>query len=185
MVMPARRRFAGPALAVLLAALAGCGAGTETPAPDTSPPQETATVDTAPPTGITALRCGAPFTPPTGGGLYLTGRFPAEAAASGPTVTGTVVVNSPRAVRGVATPRAEIILVRDGRVAAVPAPQDSVAAVLDLKPSQPRELPGDAALTSCGALAPGSYQVYARVVFTPDSGTPVESFGGPWPIQLT
>ncbi|WP_173163174.1 hypothetical protein [Phytohabitans suffuscus] len=57
MVMPARRRFAGPALAVLLAALAGCGAGTETPAPDTSPPQETATVDTAPPPA--SPRCGA------------------------------------------------------------------------------------------------------------------------------
>ncbi|MFD0745506.1 hypothetical protein ACFQ1L_29590 [Phytohabitans flavus] len=175
-------------LAVLVAA-AGCGSdASDPPAPDSSP-KESATVEPVPTTDLTALVCGATFTPPTGGGLYLSGRFPASTPASGPAVTGAVEVNSPRAVSGVVAPSAEVFLVRDGRIATVPLPQDTAGKKLDLKPSQPHELPGDAALVSCAAggepLAPGTYQMYARVVFTPDSGTPVESFGGPWPIDVT
>jgi hypothetical protein len=192
MVMADRRKYAGRAVTILLAAFvatatAGCGNGdgdaAETPAPDRSP-QESATVDPAP-NPRTALSCGAEFTPPTGGGLYLTGHFPATAAAAEPSVTGTVEVNSPRAVRGVVGRRAEVFLVRDGRIATVPGTQDSAGVPLDLKPSQAHTMPGGAELGSCAALSPGAYQLYARVVFTPDGGTPVEAFGGPWPIALT
>jgi hypothetical protein len=190
MVMADRRKYIGRAVTILLvavvAAAAGCGDGDagEAPAPDRSP-QASATTDPAPAGPGTVLSCGAQFTPPTGGGLYLTGHFPATAPAAGPPVTGTVEFNSPRAVRGVAGRRAEVFLVRDGRIATAPGIQDSAGVLLDLKPSQAHELPGGAELSSCAALSPGTYQLFARVVFTPDAGTPVESFGGPWPITLT
>jgi hypothetical protein len=33
-------------------------------------------------------------------------------------------------------------------------------------------------------VGPGSYELYARVVLTPDDGAAVESFGGPWPLRV-
>ena len=175
-------------LAVLCAAIlatAGCGAGDAggSPPPPDASPQETAAVEPSP--KQTALECGAAFTPPTGGGLYLSGKFPAKVAVAAGTLTGTVQVNTPQAVRGVVAPRADAFLVRDGRIATVPMPQDSVGAQLDLKPSEARELPADVPLASCPTLPPGTYQLYARVVFTPDNGQTAETFGGPWPIEVT
>lgn len=190
MVMADRRKYAGRTATVLLAAIvataAGCGDGDSggTPPPDSSPAP---TTTAAPPTtgGSLALTCGADFTPPTGGGLYLTGRFPATAAVSGGTVAGTVEVKSPRPVRGVVGGQAEVLLVRDGRIATVPGVQDSIGVLLDLKPSAAHEMPGSADLTSCETLTPGTYQAYARVGFVPDGGARTDSYGGPWPIELT
>ena len=48
-------------------------------------------------------------------------------------------------------------------------------------------MPGLVSLVSCesgGPLAPGEYELYVRVVITPDDGPPQESFGGPWPLRV-
>jgi hypothetical protein len=58
----------------------------------------------------------------------------------------------------------------------------------DLAPGRTQRLAGEATLLSCGPgggpVPPGIYELYARVVFTPDDGPGVESFGGPWPLQV-
>jgi len=118
----------------------------------------------------------------------VTGQFPATVESGGQTITGTVEVTSREAVRGVAGPRAAVFLVRDGRVVTVPGPQSGMGVQWDLAAGQTQRLPGEAVLVSCepgdGSLSPGTYDVYARVVFTPDDGTSVDAFGGPWPLRV-
>jgi len=138
---------------------------------------------------MTALGCGRPFRVPAGAGpLTLTGRFPAAAPAGAQVVGGVVEVASRVPVRGVVLPQAEVFLVRDGRVATMPVLQDALGLRLELAPDRAERLTGEATLMSCqpgaGPVPPGSYQLYARVVFTPDDGASVESFGGPWPLQV-
>ncbi|MQS16702.1 hypothetical protein F7Q99_32070 [Streptomyces kaniharaensis] len=141
-----------------------------------------------PSTGTTAVECGRPFRPPASGALGLTGSFPSTAEAGARVVAGTVEATSRVALRGVVTPAAEVFLVRQGRVVTVPVPQDSLGVRWDLSPGQTERLPGEAALTSCdpggGPVPPGSYELYARVVVRPDDGPAVESFGGPWPLEV-
>ncbi|MFJ9027123.1 hypothetical protein ACIRQP_01100 [Streptomyces sp. NPDC102274] len=141
-----------------------------------------------PPVGATVLECGRPFGPTAGGVLTLTGRFPASVPPGEPAVTGTVEATSPVAVRGVVLPRADVFLVRHGRVATVPAAQDSMGIRWDLTAGKAERLPGEAALVSCdpggGRVRPGTYELYARVVFTPDDGAGTESFGGPWSLEV-
>ncbi len=175
-------------LAVVLGT-AGCGSGAAaggTPGPEASH-QEHATADPAAVSGATAVECGQPFRPPAGGWLTLTGRFPATVPAGSRAVTGTVEVTSRKAVRGVVAPGADVFLVRDGRVASVPVAQDAMGVRWDLAPGRTERLPGEATLMSCdpggGSVRPGTYELYARVVFTPDDGAGVESFGGPWPLE--
>lgn len=190
--MPNRQEHAGWTAMLLLAvvvATAGCGGGSAVggrPEPEAS--IEEHVTGPAPVIGTTALECGQPFRPPAGGGLTLTGRFPATAPAGERAVTGTVEVTSREAVRGVVTPRADVFLVRDGRVATVPMAQDLMGIRWDLAPGKIEHLPGEARLVSCdpggGSVRPGTYELYARVVFTPDDGAGVESFGGPWPLEL-
>ena len=146
-------------------------------------------MDTTPATAGTVLRCGLPFRPPAAGVLTLTGWFPATAASGQGTVSGTVEATSRVAVQGVSTPRADVFLVRNGRVATMPMPQDSLGIRWDLAPGETKRLPGDAALVSCdapagGPVSPGDYQLYARILLTPDDGAAVESFGGPWTLKV-
>jgi hypothetical protein len=35
-----------------------------------------------------------------------------------------------------------------------------------------------------GSVGPGAYELYVRVVVIPDDGMAVESFGGPWPLDV-
>jgi hypothetical protein len=146
---------------------------------------------------------------PAGAGpLDLTGRFPAVAPAGAQVVSGVVEVTSRVPVRGVVLPQAEMFLVRDGRVATVPVLQDAMGVRLELAAGRVERLPGKATLVSCepgaGPVSPGTYQLYARVVLTPDGGGPdggasdgggpdggasdggasMESFGGPWPLEV-
>jgi hypothetical protein len=191
--MPDRRKYAGRAAMILVAVVlttAGCGGGGPVgagPQPEASG-KERVTVDPPPVVGVTALGCGQPFNRPSGGGLTLTGRFPATASAGERAVTGTVEVTSAVAVRGVVAPRADVFLVRDGRVATMPVPQDALGIRWDLAPGKIERLPGEATLMSCdpgsGSVHPGTYELYARVVLTPDDAAGVESFGGPWPLQV-
>jgi len=175
-------------LAAVLA-IAGCANGAPAGAPEPEASAKgVATVDSAPGSDTTTLRCGQPFAPPAAGPLTLTGRFPASAAAGAEAVTGTVEANSRVAVRGTVLPRADVFLVRDGRIVTIPMPQDAMAVRWDLAPGRTEQLPAEVTLVSCepggGSVPAGTYQVYARVVLTPDDGPGVASFGGPWPIQV-
>lgn len=174
-------------LAVVLATT-GCGGGAAPGAAldPVAPLKENGTVDPAPVTAITALECGQPFRPMGGRGLTLTGRFPATVSAGERTVTGTVEVTSREAIRGVVARRADVFLVRDGHVATVPAAQDSIGVRWDLAPGEVESLPGEAVLASCdpGGVRPGTYELYVRVVVTPDDEASMEFFGGPWPLEV-
>jgi hypothetical protein len=191
--MPDRRQYGRTAMLLfaVVVTTAGCGAGAGAvgagPVPETSV-KESVTVDPAIVTATGPLECGQPFRPPAGGTLTLTGRFPATAAAGDRTLAGTVEVTSRTAVRGVLAPRADVFLVREGRIATVPLAQDSVGVRWDLRPGKAERLPGEVALVACdpgaGSLRPGTYELYVRVALTPDDGTAVESFGGPWPLEV-
>jgi hypothetical protein len=192
------RRSSGGRVAILMPAVVlttvalttvSCGSGAASGAADLrTSPKEMVTMDPTPTTGTAIPGCGRPFRPPAGGALTLTGRFPATAPAGQGSVTGTVEATSRVAVRGVLTPSADVFLVRDGRVATMPVPQDSMGVRWDLAPGESKWLPGEATLISCepagGSVRPGSYQLYARVLIAPDDGAAVESFGGPWPLQV-
>jgi hypothetical protein len=199
--MPDRREYAGRTAMLLLgvlaalvvlataAAIAGArsGAARGAPEPEASP-KEHPTMDPAPVTGTTALRCGQPFRRPAGGGLTLTGRFPTTAPAGERAVSGTVEVTSAAALRGVVTPYADVFLVRDGRVETTPLPQDAMGVRWDLVPGKSERLPGEATLVSCepggGSVRPGTYELYARVVVIPDDGAAVAVYGGPWTLEV-
>jgi hypothetical protein len=158
--------------AALVLALAGCGE--EEDSPMMSEPGE--------------LRCGSPIDLSGPGGLRLAGRFPESAPAGQPAVDGVVEVTSREAVRGVAAAAADVFLVRDGRVVATPLAQDAVGVQWELAAGETRTMPGMASLVSCepdgGPLPPGRYELYARVVLTPDDGRPQTAFGGPWRLRL-
>ena len=145
------------------------------------------------PTAPTALECGRPFRLPSGGGLTLTGRFPAVVSSSAQAVSGAVEVASENeVVRGVVTPTADVFLVRDGRIATLPLPQDLVGMTLELAAGKVERLPAQATLSPCdpgggsadGSLRPGTYELYARVVLNHDDGSSLESIGGPWPLEV-
>jgi hypothetical protein len=176
-------------LLAVVFATASCGGAAVggAPGPEASS-KERVTVDPAPSAGTTAPKCGQPFRPPPAGGLTLTGRFPATTPAGERVVTGTVEVTSRVAVRGVVSPNADVFLVQDGRVATMPVPKDAMGVLWDLAPGETKRLPGEATLVSCdpgsGPLRPGSYELYAWVTIIPDNGGRVESFGGPWPLEV-
>lgn len=164
---------------------AGCAGINSSGPPDQETPSQEASV--APTIGD--IVCGQPFRGPAGGALTLTAGFPATASAADQMVTGTVEVTSRRAITGVVSPRAEAFLIRDGRVVTMPMPQDMSGVRWDLASGAVQRVPADAALVSCepgGApLPPGRYEVYARVVITPDDGPSIASVGGPWSLEVT
>jgi hypothetical protein len=171
-------------------ATAGCGnfaAADSAPEPSTSV-EEPAAMKSSPGLGGTALVCGQPFPTPTEKGLTFVGRFPATATVAERRLTGTVALTSQVRLRGMATPRADLFLVRSGRVATLPVPQDLVGVLWDLSPGDAISIPGEATLISCDAgaapLPPGGYQLFARVVVVPDQGDRAEFFGGPWSVDL-
>jgi hypothetical protein len=172
-------------IAVFVAA--GCGGTTSSGAPDTEKSTREATV--APTPSIGGIACGQEFRESASGELTMVARFPASAAAADGVVTGTVEVTSKRAVQGVVSPRAQAFLVRDGRVVSMPVVQDLSGVRWDLASGAVERLPADAALVSCepgGApLPPGRYELYARLMVTPDDGPGVVSVAGPWPLEIT
>jgi hypothetical protein len=150
-------------------------------------------VDRSPASAHTALECGQPFRPLVGGGLTLTGRFPAVVRSGEQAVSGTVeVISENEVVSGVITPNADVFLVRNGRIATVPLPQDLGGMRLELVPGRVEKLPAQATLSPCdlggsaagGSLRSGTYDLYVRVVLNHDDGSSLESFGGPWPLEV-
>ena len=76
-----------------------------------------------------------------------------------------------------------------GHIATVPPPDRDTSAVrLDLGPGKVASLPREARLGSCdpAGVRPGTYELYVRVVFSPedDPRAMMESFGGPWPLKV-
>ena len=134
------------------------------------------------------MRCGRPFELPAPGGLRLVVRFPESVPAGRLTVSGIVEVTSREAMRGVAPSAADVFLVRDDRVVTTPVAQDAIGIRWELAAGETRTVPALASLVSCeaagGPLRRGGYELYARVVVTPDDGVAQRAFGGPWPLQL-
>jgi hypothetical protein len=134
------------------------------------------------------VACGRPFQLPAPGPLRVVGRFPESVSGGEQMVRGTVKVTSEEAVRGVAAEQADAFLVREGRVATTPLVQDAKGVRWELAPGEAKRMPGTASLMSCeangGRVPPGDYELYARVVLTPDDGEPTPAFGGPWPLRV-
>ena len=135
-----------------------------------------------------ALECGASFVPTEEGALTLVARFPSAVSAREESVSGTVAVAANHtAARGVVTPLADAFLLRDGHVVTLPMPQDSLGQVLDLAAGAVERLPATASLLPCagdGVLAPGTYDLWVRVVLNHDDGSHTDSFGGPCPLEV-
>jgi hypothetical protein len=164
---------AGPLLAVLVLGVAACGDGaTGGPAPEAS----------------AEVRCGRPFQSPAPGVLQLVGRFPETVPFGQRTVRGTVEVTGREAIRGVAARAADAFLVRDDEVVTTPPAQDASGVRWELAAGETRTVPATASLVSCerdgGTLPPGRYELYARMVLTPDDGAPQRAFGGPWQLRV-
>ena len=134
------------------------------------------------------LRCGYRFQLPAAGGPRLVARFPESVQAGQPAVSGTVEVISREALRGVAAPAADVFLVRDEQVVALPMPQDAIGVRWELAAGETRSVPAIASLVSCeshgGPLPPGRYELYARMVLTRDDGAAQRAFGGPWRLEV-
>lgn len=177
------------ALALLLAA--GCGSGepgARSGSQSPSSPEETMATDLPLNREGGGLQCGAELAPVTRGLLKVNGRFPAAVSALERVVTGSVdVTSNSREASGVVTPQADAFLVHDGRIVTLPLPQDSIGRELDLKDGKVERLPAVASLVPCSGasgLAPGSYDVYARVVLNNADGSRADSIGGPWPLEV-
>jgi len=183
---------------ILLLSVGGCGepgdvSRSTAPQAPIQDPEENASMDDVPPAvGPTGLECGKAMPEVSGGGLTLTGTFPSVISSAEHLLSGTVeVASAGDGVRGVVTPTADVVLVRDGLVATLPVAQDSVGMEVELGPGRVQQLVGQASLAACdprsGGLPvqPGAYEVYVRVVLTGDDGSVVESVGGPWPLEVT
>ena len=182
--MSIRSRYVGIAVMILL--LAGCGQPTPaSPAPDVP---VTPTDPSAPTPPANDPACGQPFDERPSGGLTMTGTFPKTANVDQQTVAGTVKITSSVTVEGVVGRSADVYLVRDGKVVAVPGMRDAVGVVWKLTPGATESLPATALLAPCDPtgdrLSPGTYAVHATVVLTADDGTRLRAVGGPWPLEL-
>jgi hypothetical protein len=166
----------GARLAVLVLGVAGCGDSVEGGSVEA---EETQSGE---------VRCRRPFRLPAAGGLRLVARFPETVQAGQPAVSGRVDVGSREAVRGVAAPAADVFLVRDDQVVAMPMAQDAIGVRWELAAGETRSVRAIASLVSCtshgGPLPPGQYELYARFVLTPDDGDAVRAFGGPWRLGV-
>lgn len=134
------------------------------------------------------VRCGRPFQLPAPVGLRLVARFPESVPAGQQTLSGMVDVTSREAMRGVAPAAADVFLVRHDQVVTTPVAQDAIGIRWELAAGETRTMPALASLVSCepdgGPLAPGGYDLYARVVLTPDNGAARRAFGGPWRLRV-
>lgn len=152
-------------------AVAGCGG----PAPPAPGRQQVGQQQVDPQPVDQPAGCGRPM--PSGtGGWQVTGRFPASVAAAAGTVTGTVAVRPPVAVRGVTGPGAEAYLVRDGVVVTAAPVQDAVGIRWEVPAGGSRELPalGLLVLRRAGRpAAPGTVRAVR-----PPRGPPRRRAGG-------
>jgi hypothetical protein len=169
-----------PLLAVLVLGVAGCGgggAGGSVGAEESRVSSESGEV-----------RCGRRFQLPGVARLRLVALFAESVPAGQQTLSGTVEVTSQKAMRGVAPAAADVFLVRDDRVVTTPVAQDAIGIRWELAAGETRTMPALASLVSCepdgGPLPRGDYELYARVVVSPDDGAAQRAFGGPWRLRV-
>jgi hypothetical protein len=169
-----------PLLAVLVLGVWGCGGG----AAGGSVGAEESRVNS----DAGEVRCGRPFQLPAAAGLRLVARFPESVRAGQQTLSGMVEITSRNAMQGVAPAAADVFLVRDDQVVTTPVAQDAIGIRWEVAAGETRTMPAVASLVSCepdgGPLPPGAYELYARVVVTPDNGAAQRAFGGPWPLRV-
>ena len=175
------------ALALLVAGCGSVGAVGASRGRDATTPEEQA-VPTDLPTSPTpgGLECGARVGS-TGGTLTLTARFPASAAVGAQQVDGTVTLGASAGAQGVVTPRrrpSSSVTAASSRCRWPRTPSaDSWISPAIVR----RSLPASVRLVPCageGVLAPGTYDLYARVVVNLEDGSRADSLGGPWPLEL-
>ena len=134
------------------------------------------------------VRCGRRFQLPAPVGLRLVAWFPESVPSGQRTLGGAVEVTSREAMRGVAPAAADVFLVLDDRVVTTPLAQDAIGIRWDVAAGEARTMPALASLVSCepddGPLRPGRYELYARVVVTPEDGAAQRAFGGPWRLRV-
>jgi hypothetical protein len=171
---------AWPLLAVLVLGVAGCG--------DDAPGGSVGTKESRVKSDSGEVRCGRPFQLPGVTGLRLVARFPDAVPAGQQTLGGMVEVTSRNAMRGVAPTAADVFLVLDDQVVTTPVAQDAIGIRWELAAGETRTMPALASLVSCepdgGPLSPGDYELYARVVVTPEDGAAQRAFGGPWRLRV-
>jgi len=169
-----------PLLAVLVLGVTGCGGG----AAGGSVGAEESRVSS----DSGEVRCGRPFQLPGVVGLRLVARFPESARAGQQTLSGMVEVTSRKAMRGVAPAAADVFLVLDDQVVTTPVARDAIGIRWELAAGETRTMPALASLVSCepegGPLPPGDYELYARVVVTPEDGAAQRAFGGPRRLRV-
>ena len=167
-------------LAVLVLGVAGCGGG----GAGGSVGAEESRVSSDP----GEVRCGHPFQLPDPVGLRLAARFPESVPAGQQTLSGVVEISSRSAMQGVAPAAADVFLVREDRVVTEPMAQDAIGIRWEPAAGETRTMPALASLVSCepdgGPLPPGDYELYARVVVSPDDAAAQRAFGGPWPLRV-
>jgi hypothetical protein len=170
----------GPLLAALVIGVVACGDGSERGSVEAEEPGMT------PKPG--EVRCGRPFELPGPDGLRLAGHFPESVPAGRQTLNGVVEVTSRTAIKAVAAAAADVFLVRGDLVVTMPMAQDTIGVQWELAAGETRRMPAVASLVSCEPdhqpLPRGRYELYARVVVTPDDGAAQRAFGGPWPLLV-
>ena len=121
----------------------------------------------------------------------LDGSFPATVGRDGDgTFSGDVTLVAHEALVGVTSPLADVYVVRDGLVVAVPLPKDAVGTAVRVPAGGTAVFDAVGTIARCdggGApLGPGRYQVYALVAVTGDAGPGSEIVvgGGPWPLDV-
>lgn len=139
--------------------------------------------------GTTSLRCGRPPPATTSGVLHLEGVFPTVVDGTAQVVVGQVTVTSASAVVGVSAGAADVVLARDDVLVTMPLPQDAIGRRVDLQAGDSLTLPAVGSMVGCApgveALAPGTYDLHARVVVVPDDDpSPHVVIGGPWSLQV-
>lgn len=144
----------------------------------------------------TPARCGERISATQGDGtLTMRGTFAAQADRRGDGMfSGTVTVtNAGRAIAGVSSPEADVIVARAGEIVTEPLVKDLLGAPVALAAGASQTFPARGSLRRCGGsgtelLAAGSYEIYAVVVVTveegPGTGSTVTSVGGPWPLRV-
>jgi hypothetical protein len=169
-----------PLLAVLVLGVGGCRDGATGESVGAEEPRVNSNAG--------EVRCGRPFQLPAPAGLRLVARFPESVPAGQQTLSGTVDITSRNALQGVAPAAADVFLVRDDRVVTTPVAQDAIGIRWEQAAGETRTMSALASLVSCepdgGPLPPGDYELYARVVVTPDDAAARPAFGGPWPLRL-
>jgi hypothetical protein len=141
---------------------------------------------------LSSLECGQAFRRQPAEGFTLTGFFPTVVRRSEGVVSGTVAFEGKGESREAVMSRvADLFLVQDGLVVALPLPQDGAGVSVTVAAGKAVTVSANCLLTPCDSadsapalLEPGAYESYARILLNYDDGSHVECFGGPWLVEI-